>query len=130
MVTIKELKKQADIALRQYLLKTTPKKNGKYYCPLKKKYYPPHKMQVAHFIDRGVYHLRHDLRNCHLISEDSNVWDAKVVVEGYKSLHHKDYEEYLGKEMVEQLKKESTEYKVLQIEDYEEIIKKLTESEQ
>lgn len=89
------LKKEADKALRGYLLRNTPSRAGKYYCPLKKKYYPAKKMDVAHFIDRGVYHLRWDLRNVHLISADSNRYDAQVVVEGFKSLHHKEYAEYL-----------------------------------
>lgn len=52
-------------------------------------------MQVAHYIDRSILSLRFDLYNCHLISKESNEYDSKIMVEDYKSKHHKDYEEYL-----------------------------------
>lgn len=119
---ISELKKQADACLRTYLLKTSKKQGERYYCPIKKKYFPKQKMNVSHFIDRGCMHLRYDLRNCHLISEQSNQWDAQIIAEGYKSLHHKEYEEYLGQKVVSQLKEESKIIRVLKREDYEKII--------
>lgn len=121
-----QLRAEADKRLRDFLLKTTPNKNGRYMCPIKRRRFPAHKMNVAHYIDRRIYHLRHDLRNCHLISEESNVWDAKVLVKGYKSLHHKEYEEFLGKEMVEQLKKEAEKIRVVERQEYLDIIKKYT----
>ena len=82
-----DLKKVADYWLRQYLLRREG--NLKYlHCPLKNKSYPIENMQVAHFIDRGIMNTRYDLCNCHLISKQSNEWDAQVQKEGYKSLHH------------------------------------------
>lgn len=112
------LKKEADKLLREYLLKYTEKINGKYFCPLKKKYYDEKQMDVAHFIDRGIYHLRWDLRNVHLISRLSNRIEAQVPLKGFKSLHHKEYGEYLKeKGYFEDLIKESKERRVLKRED-------------
>jgi len=120
-----QLKRQADYWLRQYLLNNTENKNGKYLCPLTNKWYSEDYIHVAHFIDRNYYPLRWDLRNCHLVSAQSNTFDAQVQVEGYKSLHHKDYEEYLGEDLVKQLKEESKIQRLLYPNDYIEIIKKL-----
>ena len=114
VLKISELKKLADYWLRQYLLKTAIRvRSGYILCPIKGKSFPERKMQVAHFIDRGVMNLRYDLRNCHLISEQSNMWDAQIPKEGFKSLHHYDYEKFLGKNIVEELKKESSEIFIL-----------------
>jgi hypothetical protein len=90
-----ELKKVADYWMRQYLLNTTAGMEDRIWCPIKKRSYHKDQMQVAHYIDRSILSLRFDLYNCHLISKESNEYDSKVVVEGYKSKHHKEYEEYL-----------------------------------
>jgi hypothetical protein len=29
------------------------------------------------------------------MSEETNCWDSKILVNGYKSKHHKEYQEYL-----------------------------------
>lgn len=100
-------------------------KNGRIFCPIKKKWYKPSDMHVSHYIDRAIYHLRYDLRNCHLISKDSNINDSNVLVEGYKSLHHKEYEEYLGEELVKTLKEESKNIRMLGEKYYKEIIENL-----
>ena len=119
-----QLKRMADYWLRKYLLKTA-QRNGlnKIYCPLKKKYYEEEKMNASHFIDRACMGLRYDLNNVHLISEQSNVWDSKVPVEGYKSLHHKEYEEWLGEKTVEILKRNSKNICIFAKEDYIQRIK-------
>lgn len=91
-----ELKKLADYWLRQYLLENHP--HQYFTCPLKNKKYPVDQMQVAHFFDRHILSLRWDLFNCHLISKESNEYDSKIMVEGYKSKHHKEYEELLIEE--------------------------------
>lgn len=124
-LTISDLKKLADYWLRQYLLENTERSNGLYLCPLTNKRLPEHKLHVSHYIDRSCYKLRWDLRNCHLISANSNTFDAQVQVEGFKSLHHQMYEEFLGEELVLQLKKEAQEQRLLYQNDYIEIIKKL-----
>lgn len=122
--SISELKKIADYSIRQFLLNTTENKSGNYKCPIKNNWYSVSKMNVSHFIDRGILSLRYDLRNCHLVSEQSNQWDAQVPCEGYKSLHHRDYELYLGEETVEKLKEESKQIKILNRSDYIELIQK------
>ena len=91
-----DLKKVADYALRQYLLKDLYR--GYYMCPLKKREYSAEYMQVSHFFDRHILQLRYDLFNCHLISKESNEYDSKVMVDGYKSKHHKEYEQWLKNE--------------------------------
>lgn len=124
-LTSGELKKLGDYWLRQYLLKTV---NNPQFCPIKKKLVDTYNMQVSHFIDRGVMSLRYDLKNCHLISKFSNEYDAQVQVEGYKSLHHKEYEEFLiaryGQEAFDNLKLRGKELKMFTKKDYIEIIKK------
>ena len=123
-----DLKKIADYELRHYLLRREG--SFKYlHCPLKNKSYPVENMQVAHYIDRGIMSTRYDLCNCHLISKQSNEWDAQVPKEGYKSLHHYDYEQYLGKQLVKDLQERSKELKIFYKEDYIEIINKFRNNE-
>jgi hypothetical protein len=124
-----DLKKVADYWLRQYLLKNSENVNGKYLCPIKNKWYTPDKIQVCHYIDRG-YSMwnRYFLKNCHLMSEETNCWDSKILVDGYKSKHHKEYQEFLiekyGQEEFDKLTELSKEMKIFYKEDYIEIIKK------
>ena len=83
-------------------------------------------MQVAHYIDRGIMNTRYDLTNCHLVSKQSNEWDAQVPKEGYKSLHHFDYEVFLknsyGENIIDILKSKSKELKIFYKKDYINII--------
>ena len=121
-----DLKKLGDYWLRNWLL--SKQDSTYYFCPLKKKSYSADNMHVAHFIDRGIINTRFCLINCHLVSAVSNTYDAQVQVEGYKSLHHRDYELYLieeyGEETVEDLKRRGKELKMFTKKDYIEIIKK------
>lgn len=117
-LTNNQLKRIADYWLRQYLLRVTPTKWGKYFCPLVKKYYRGSQMQAAHFIDRSILSTRYDLENVHLVSKQSNMYDAQVVVDGYKSKHHKDYEEFLGKDVTARLLHKSKELKALDKDFY------------
>ena len=125
-----DLKKIADYELRQYLLRTV--KNPQ-FCPIKKRMVDTYNMQVAHFIDRQCMALRYDLRNCHLISKFSNEFDAQVQVDGYKSKHHKEYEEFLveeyGSEVLDFLREKSKEVKIFYKEDYIEVINKFRNNE-
>ena len=123
-----ELKKVADYSLRQYLLRREGS-NNYIHCPLKNKFYPIEVMEVAHFIDRGIMNTRYDLCNCHLISKASNSFDAQVQKEGYKSLHHYDYEQYLGEQIVKDLRERSKELKIFYKEDYIKVINKFRNNE-
>lgn len=123
-----DLKKIADYELRQYLLRKEGDVNY-IFCPLKNKNYPKENMQVAHYIDRGIMNTRYNLTNCHLISKQSNEWDAQVPKEGYKSLHHFDYAQYLGEQIVKDLCEKSKELKIFYKEDYIKIINKFRNNE-
>ena len=124
-----DLKKIADYELRQYLLRREGDVNY-IFCPLKNKNYPKENMQVAHYIDRGIMNTRYDLTNCHLVSKQSNEWDAQVTKDGYKSLHHYDYEQYLGEQIIKDLRERSKEIKIFYKEDYIKIINKFRNNEQ
>lgn len=121
-----DLKKVADYELRQFLLRKAG--NNYIFCPIKKKNFPQENMHCCHFYDRGIMSLRYDLKNVHLISAVSNTFDAQVQVEGYKSKHHKEYEEFLvneyGSDVLDFLAEKSKELKVFYKEDYIEIINK------
>lgn len=118
-LSISELKRVADYWLRQYLIKDC----GKYvFCPLKKRNFSINEMEVAHFIDRAKMSTRYDLDNCNLVSKQSNTWDAQIPKEGFKSLHHYDYEQFLGEKKVKELKEKSQQLILLQKQDYINII--------
>ena len=126
-LSISELKRTADYWLRQYLL--SQQESTYYFCPIKNRSYSADNMHCCHFIDRGIMSLRYDLRNVHLISAISNTYDAQVQVEGYKSLHHRDFEKYLGEVLVKDLRERSKIIKVFQREDYIEVIEKFKGNE-
>lgn len=121
-----QLKRMCDYWLRQYLLSKAKRKgmSGYIYCPLKNSWYPEHKMQVAHYIDRGIMSTRYNLDNCNLISEQSNVWDAQVQKEGWKSKHHFEYTHWLGEKKVSKLLDMSKEMVIFTPADYIKKIKK------
>lgn len=123
-----DLRKVADHSLRHYLLRTTESNNGNYFCPIKNRWYPANKIHVAHYHDRQRLNTRYNLDNCHLISEQSNMWEAQEPKEGYKSKHHYDYEiwlrEKLGEEKFEELLQESKKLVIFAKEDYIELINK------
>ena len=119
-----DLKKIADYELRNFLLK----RETFIWCPIKKKTYHKNEVHCCHYYDRGIMSLRYDLKNVHLISAVSNTFDAQVQVEGYKSKHHKEYEEFLvneyGSDVLDYLAEKSKELKIFYKEDYIEIINK------
>ena len=123
-----ELQKVADYSLRQYLLKTIENNNGNYFCPIKNRWYPINKIHVAHFHDRNRLNTRYSLDNCHLISEQSNMWEAQIPFEGYKSKHHYEYEmwllEKIGEKKFEDLLQESKKLVIFTKSDYIELINK------
>jgi len=122
-----DLKKLGDYWLRKYLLNKTEKINNKVYCPLKKKWFIEDQIHCCHFFDRSVIHLRFDLRNVHLISSISNTFDSQIQVEGYKSKHHKEYEEYLinkiGVKNIDEMLQIKNNLTIFVKEDYIKVIK-------
>lgn len=129
-LSLSELKRTADYWLRQYLLKSAEKINGKIYCPIKNKWYSEDKMHVCHYIDRGKsMWTRYDLKNCHLLSAESNTWDAQIPYEGYKSKHHFEYEIYLkslySDDVIDELTNLSNKKDVFTKNDYINVINEL-----
>jgi hypothetical protein len=106
MSEVSKLKKELDKLLRQVLLKVSKKNSKGYYqCPLNNTWHLPHNMDVCHYIDRQWLGTRWDLENCILCSRYSNQIESQEVKEGHKSLHHKKFEQLLGKEKIEELEK-------------------------
>lgn len=122
---IGDLKRMADYWFRQYKLQTTPLEKGKYRCPLKGRLYPVDKMHVCHYIDRAKMITRYDDENCILCSESSNVWDAQIPDDEYKSKHHKDFAEHLGEATVEELEALAHERLIYLRDDYIDLINKI-----
>ncbi len=122
-----ELKKLADYWLRQYLLRASVGFGERVWCPIKKQSYHKDQVHCCHYYDRAIMNLRYDLKNVHLISAVSNTFDAQVQVEGHKSKHHKEYEEFLiekyGQEEFNKLTEMSKELKLFKQEDYIKVIK-------
>lgn len=122
-LTNSQLKRVADYWLRQYLLKNAERNNSNYiFCPLKKRWYPESKIQASHYIDRNRNCTRYDLDNVHLISSQSNMYEAQIQVDGYKSKHHKEFAEYLGEKKVAELFAKSEKLCIFAQEDYIRII--------
>lgn len=122
-----ELKKLADYWLRQYIIFNLKDKNL-HKCPLKKRIFKVSKMHIAHFFDRNIMATRYDLNNVHLISEQSNCWDALISKTGYKSLHHYEYEIWLrdkiGDNKFRELLSKSKEITIFAKVDYINVINK------
>lgn len=131
-LTSGELKKVADYWLRQYLLFKVTTRD--FYCPLKKRWFSSEKlMHCCHYEDRINPWTRYSLLNVHLLSAQSNTWDAQIMVEGYKSKHHKEYSEWLiseyGDDILDILRKEAKRTDTFRKEDYIEVINKFRNNE-
>lgn len=128
-----DLKKIADYELRNYLLRSASGFGERIWCPIKEQSYHKSQIHACHFYDRSIMSLRYDLRNVHLISAVSNTFDSQVQVEGYKSKHHKEYEDWIKEEYGENvliyLAEKSKELKIFYKEDYIEIINKFRNNE-
>lgn len=117
--TLSKLKKVCDYWFRKYMLVSVGMRRGNFiFCPLTEKYYHIEDMHVCHYIDRANLGLRYSEDNCILCSKNSNMFEAQVQVEGYKSLHHKKMEEYLGAKKIEFLKQMSENIVKYTKEDY------------
>lgn len=128
-----DLKKIADYELRNYLLRKSAGFGERIWCPIKKQSYHKDQIHCCHFYDRGIMSLRYDLKNVHLISSVSNTFDAQVPKEGYKSLHHYDYEQFLieeyGSDVLDFLREKSKEIKIFYKDNYIEVINKFRNNE-
>lgn len=103
-----KLRKKLFTLIRKYFLdKAERDRLGRIFCPLKKKWYTEDNMQVCHFIDRFNTRLRYEEDNLLLASKESNYYDSRIQVKGYKSKHHMDYELYIGEEAADKLRRES-----------------------
>lgn len=117
--TLSKLKKVCDYWFRKYMLSIVKGRRGDFiFCPLTEKYYHIEDMHVCHYIDRANSGLRYSEDNCILCSKHSNMFEAQVQVDGYKSLHHKKFEEYLGAKKIEFLKQISENIVKYTKEDY------------
>jgi hypothetical protein len=132
-LSISQLKRQADYWLRQSLLNEVG--NSDYiFCPIKERKYHKSQMEVAHYIDRGYsMWTRYNEMNCKLISKQSNSFDAQIIVEGYKSKHHKEYTEYLltefGQKYIDDLHRVAGNKNLFTREDYIQTIEKFRGNE-
>ena len=126
-----DLKKLSDYWLRQFLLNSGDR--NPQYCPIKKRYFSISDMHCCHYEDRIHPWTRYSLLNVHLLSAQSNTWDAQVMVEGYKSKHHKEYGEWLveeyGVEILNILRKQAKRTDTFRKEDYIEVINKFRGNE-
>lgn len=93
---LRDKKTKLSKLIREYFLLVSERRDGKYFCPLRKRVYPSSRMHVAHYIDKNRYATRYEVDNLLLVSEDSNVWDAQDKTPGHKSVHHKDYYNFIG----------------------------------
>ena len=128
-----DLKKLGDYWLRQYLLNHTSGFGERFYCELKKQSFHKDQMHVCHYEDRANLWTRFDLQNCYLISAQSNTWDSQILVEGYKSLHHKEYSEWLvkkyGEGILEILREKAKSTETFRKQNYIEAINKFRNNE-
>jgi len=124
---ISEIKRIAEYWFRQHILSKAERGYGnKIKCPLTGVWCKESDIQVAHFRDRNHLDTAFDLDNCNLISKNSNVWDAKVPHEGYKSLHHYQYEmwlrTFLSEEKMEKLLDTTRNFTIFAREQYKKVI--------
>lgn len=118
-----ELKALCDSLLRDFLIKKAVKNSfGYIYCPLTKRWLDTEKLNVCHIIDRGKMITRFNPANVFLGSAYSNLFESKVMVKGYQSLHHKKIEDTFGPELMEYLNELSKERKLYSREDYYDLI--------
>jgi len=106
-----QLKRVCDYWFRQYLIsKATVNDYGEIYCVLTLSFNAAASTHVCHYIDRAFNSTRYSEDNCVLCSEYTNTFEAQIEAAGYKSLHHKKFSEYLGKDKVEKLNLLSKEF--------------------
>lgn len=122
-LTTNELKNLCDSLLRDFLIKKAIKNSfGNIYCPLTKRWWSHDKLHVCHIIDRGKMSTRFNPANVFLGSSYSNLFESKIMVKGYQSLHHKKIEDEFGRDIIDFLEEQSKERKVYSREEYYDLI--------
>ncbi len=120
-----QLKQVADYWQRQFLLNEATRDDfNRIKCPITNKYYSADKLHVCHIVDRAKMNTRYDQDNVFLGSSYSNTFEAQEMIDGYTSLHHKRIEDHFGKDYVNKLYDKAEEIKLMDREDYIDIIKK------
>ena len=123
-----QLKRVCDYWFRQLLLyRATVNDKGEIYCVLTLSFNAAESTHVCHYIDRVFNSTRYSEDNCVLCSEYTNTFEAQVEAAGHKSLHHKKFSEYLGKDKVEKLNLLSKDTVKYSKWDYLEMIEKFKE---
>lgn len=117
--SMSELRKVCDFWFRKYLMGVLGvKEKGSILCPLTNIKMRVEDAHVCHYIDRARMALRYSEDNCVLCSKYSNTIESRISEEGYKSLHHKKFEDFLGAEKIEKLKTLSQQVVIYTKEDY------------
>ena len=120
-----QLKRVCDYWFRQMLLHRAVKNDkGEIYCVLTSSFNAPDSTHVCHYIDRVFNSTRYSEDNCVLCSGYSNTFESQVESAGHKSLHHKKFSEYLGKDKVEKLNLLSKDIVKYSKRDYLEMIER------
>ncbi len=123
--TISQLRKVCDYWFRRYLIKVGGFEGKDFIlCPLTGGRTKMENIHVCHYIDRARMILRYSEDNCVLCSAYTNTFEAHVKEEGFKSLHHKKFEDFLGAEKIEKLNNLSQEVVVYSKDDYINMINK------
>ena len=117
--SVSELRKVCDFWFRKYLMKLSGVgEKGFILCPLTNIKVRVENAHVCHFVDRARMSLRYSEDNCVLCSKYTNTIESRISEEGYKSLHHKKFEDFLGAEKIEKLKTLSEQVVIYTKEDY------------
>lgn len=117
--SLSELRKVCDYWFRRYLIFCSGVgEKGFILCPLTNIKVRVEDAHVCHFVDRARMSLRYSEDNCVLCSKYSNTIESRISEEGYKSLHHKKFEDFLGAKKIEELKILSQQVVIYTKEDY------------
>lgn len=118
-----ELKNLCDSLLREFLIRNSQKNEfGFIHCPITNQWLRKSELNVCHIIDRGKMSTRFHPLNVFLGSAYSNLFESKIMIKGYQSLHHKKIEDWFGKDTINTLKEISKERKLYSREDYIDLI--------
>lgn len=121
--SLNKLREIADSELRGFLIRKSEKNEfGKIFCPITKKWMREKDLHVCHIEDRARMVNRYNPANVFLGSKNSNLFESKEMVAGFKSVHHKKIEEEFGKDLVEYLTELSKERVVYTRDDYIDLI--------
>lgn len=121
-MSLGDLKRVCDWWFRRYLISRAYRSGDKIWCPLFKMWMRESDIHVCHYIDRSHMVLRYSEDNCILCSKKSNMYEAQIKEEGFKSLHHKRMSEVIKN--IEELEQRSKEIVIFDKNMYIELINK------